>query len=114
MTSPNNSHIVQGQHQAVVTFWLNPLWSLKQFFCENCFFIGKKGTYNGSSGLTIAYLSGIENNEGKSGEIHFSQQDVTSLLLPVSMDTKFQGVDILITSQWPKSVDRYGIPLVCI
>ncbi|CAG2205549.1 CWF19-like protein 1 [Mytilus edulis] len=72
---------------------------------------GKKGTYNGSSGLTIAYLSGTESSEGKSGEINFSQQDVTSLLLPVATDTKFQGVDILITSQWPKGVDRYGIPV---
>ena len=70
--------------------------------------------YNGSSGLTIAYLSGTENKDGKSGEIHFTQQDVASLLLPVSNDTKFQGVDILITSQWPRRVDRYGIPVVSI
>ena len=76
-------------------------------------FIGKKGTYNGSSGLTIAYLSGTESSDGKSGEIHFSQQDVSSLLLPIATDNKFQGVDILITSQWPQGVDRYGIPVVC-
>lgn len=90
------------------------MWTLK-FIIKIFFWLtGNKGTYNGSSGLTIAYLSGTESSEGKSGEINFSQQDVTSLLLPVATDTKFQGVDILITSQWPKGVDRYGIPVVCI
>lgn len=79
--------------------------------CDNVTYLGKKGTYNGSSGLTIAYLSGTESSDGKSGEIHFSQQDVSSLLLPIATDNKFQGVDILITSQWPQGVDRYGIPV---
>jgi hypothetical protein len=49
-------------------------------------------------------LSGTESSDGKSGEIHFSQQDVSSLLLPIATDNKFQGIDILITSQWPHGV----------
>jgi hypothetical protein len=57
--------------------------------CDNVTYLGKKGTYNGSSGLTIAYLSGTESSDGKSGEIHFSQQDVSSLLLPIATDNKF-------------------------
>ena len=74
---------------------------------------GKKGLYTGSSGLQLAYLSGME-SEIVSDSTNFNAIDITSLTSPVVNDSKFKGVDILITSQWPKGVEKYGIALVCI
>ncbi|KAK3103656.1 hypothetical protein FSP39_020809 [Pinctada imbricata] len=69
---------------------------------------GKRGRFKGSSGLSLAYLSGVESSESKSSDTTFGDQDVSHLVLPVSTDTKFKGVDILITSQWPDGVEKYG------
>ena len=74
---------------------------------------GKKGLYTGSSGLQLAYLSGME-SDIVSDSTNFNAVDITALTSPVINDSKFKGVDILITSQWPKGVEKYGTPLVCI
>ena len=47
-----------------------------------------------------------------SDSTNFNAVDLTSLTSPVVNDTKFRGVDILITSQWPKGVEKYGTALV--
>ena len=47
-----------------------------------------------------------------SDRTNFNAVDITSLTSPVANDTKFKGVDILITSQWPKGVEKYGSALV--
>ncbi|XP_052802923.1 CWF19-like protein 1 isoform X2 [Mya arenaria] len=75
--------------------------------CENITFLGKKGIYSGSSGLQLAYLSGKE-SDIISDDTSFNAVDLSALIDPVKNDTKFKGVDILINSQWPKGVEKYG------
>ena len=59
----------------------------------------------------MAYLSGTE-SDIVSDSTNFNAVDITSLTSPVVNDTKFKGVDILITSQWPKGAEKYGTALV--
>ena len=74
--------------------------------CKHKCFSGKRGILKGSSGLQIAYLSGKENSE--SGDVHFTKDDILALSQPLLSNTKFQGIDILLTSQWPKGIEKYG------
>ena len=74
-------------------------------------FLGKKGVFTGSSGLQIAYLSGIE-DAVISDKTTFTAIDMESLRQSLLTDRKFQGVDILLTSQWPRGVDKYGTTVV--
>lgn len=68
-------------------------------------FLGKKGVYNTSGGLKIAYLSGVQNTSGTPQTYEYSKEDVLSLRdLCLKGQTNFRGVDILLTSQWPKNV----------
>ena len=91
---------------------LNDAFKFKEVFHFVPYFpTGKKGLYTGSSGLQLAYLSGIE-SDIVSDSTNFNAVDITSLTSPVVNDSKFKGVDILITSQWPKGVEKYGAPLV--
>ncbi|XP_070200579.1 CWF19-like protein 1 [Littorina saxatilis] len=75
--------------------------------CENITYLGPRGRYTASSGLQITYLSGIE-AEGEKGISTFSSQDVADLLLPVVSNSQYKGTDILLTSQWPRGVDKYA------
>ena len=81
------------------------------FYENHLLFIGKKGQYTGSSGLQLAYLSGRE-SDIISDNTHFNTIDVNSLVDPIKNDSSFKGVDILITSQWPKGVEKYATELV--
>ncbi|XP_036363456.1 CWF19-like protein 1 isoform X2 [Octopus sinensis] len=71
---------------------------------ENILYLGKQGVFTTSSGLQIAYLSGrqCDTNYG------FTVNDVDDLINSVSSSKQFKGVDILITSQWPKGVEKYA------
>jgi len=65
--------------------------------------------------LTIAYLSGIERvGDQSSGKdaTSFTATDVNDLRLSLGADGKYAGVDLLLTSEWPRGVDKYGIPVV--
>lgn len=62
--------------------------------------------YSGSSGLQIAYLSGTEN--ATCDQISFSQKDVNELIESSTRIQQFKGVDILITSQWAKGIEKYA------
>ena len=62
--------------------------------------------YTGSTGLQVAYLSGVQGLTHT--ETNFTAEDVQVLQLPLVSDSKFKGVDILLTSQWPKGVEKYG------
>lgn len=76
--------------------------------CEGVTYLGRQGKFTGSSGLQIAYLSGLENTGSKGEDCCFTANDARTLIAPVVNDTAFKGVDILITSQWPKDVEKYG------
>ncbi|CAG2164796.1 unnamed protein product [Oppiella nova] len=69
-------------------------------------YLGRKGILTGSSGLRIAYFSGNQSTDGKSGDKStFDMKDYESLLL--SHQSSSSVVDLLLTSQWPKHVFRY-------
>nr|XP_022339809.1 CWF19-like protein 1 [Crassostrea virginica] len=74
--------------------------------CENVTYLGRRGTFTGSSGLSVAYLSGRQG--ATTDPTHFSNRDVSHLLMQYQGDTKFRGVDILMTSQWPKGPSKYA------
>lgn len=71
--------------------------------------VGRKGVFSGASGLQIAYLSGTESTGGEPTPAHcFSTKDVTDLKTSLLSASKFKGVDILLTSSWPKGVEIFG------
>ncbi|BFZ05224.1 hypothetical protein BsWGS_08263 [Bradybaena similaris] len=76
--------------------------------CDGVTYLGKYGRFTGSSGLQIAYLSGVESKSGKGEDFSFTAGDASSLIAPVVNDTNFKGIDILITSQWPENVEKYA------
>ncbi|XP_071511088.1 CWF19-like protein 1 [Diadema antillarum] len=75
--------------------------------CDNLTFLGKRGIYSTASGLQIAYLSGTESS-GAGDACHFTRADIDALGLPLVSNSKFKGVDVLLTSQWPSGVTQYA------
>ncbi|KAM4747935.1 CWF19-like protein 1 [Rhinophrynus dorsalis] len=75
---------------------------------ENITYLGRKGLFTGASGLSIAYLSGIESSSEPAPAYCFTAKDVSSLKMSLTSNSKFKGVDILLTSHWPKDVWTYG------
>ena len=79
------------------------------------------GRLVGSTGLKIAYLSGIElpenlrDNKNAVADtfdkynIYISRRLVKSMINAIG-----SGTDILLTSQWPKDVTNYAISLVSV
>lgn len=85
--------------------------------CEiasNVSYLGKRGILK-SNGLRIAYVSGLEGT--KPDDYHFTEKDTTAVR-DVALKTKdeFVGVDVLLTSEWPKNVtnldERSSVPKV--
>lgn len=77
--------------------------------------LGRRGLYTGSSGLTVAYLSGIEtSSSGESGtsDTRFTAVDIDDLRQSLIGIGQFRGVDLLLTSQWPRGVDKYAVAAV--
>lgn len=67
--------------------------------------VGKRGIYNTSGGLKIAYLSGIQASGVKTKCFEFNKEDVIGLRdMCLRGQPNFRGVDVLLTSQWPKNV----------
>ncbi|XP_072327786.1 CWF19-like protein 1 isoform X2 [Scyliorhinus torazame] len=75
---------------------------------ENITYLGRKGVFIGASGLQIAYLSGTEAQHEPAPAYCCTSKDVTALKSSLTASSKFKGVDILLTSQWPKGVWQYG------
>ncbi|XP_033102373.1 CWF19-like protein 1 [Anneissia japonica] len=77
---------------------------------ENITYLGRKGVMNMMSGLQVAYLSGIEQESSGPSEAHsFAEQDINELAMPLVSNSSFKGVDILITSQWPRNVEKHAV-----
>jgi len=75
------------------------------------FYLGKKGLFIGASGLRIVYLSGSEAPSGSElcPKHCFSQDDVNALIISLNATTKqYKGLDLLLTSTWPKGVTTHG------
>ncbi|KAL0964889.1 hypothetical protein UPYG_G00273930 [Umbra pygmaea] len=75
---------------------------------DNITYLGRRGVFTGASGLQIAYVSGREGQQNPAPAHCFSPKDLTQLVEPLLSNTKFRGVDILLTSQWPRGVWQYA------
>ncbi|KAL7735607.1 hypothetical protein ACLKA6_009564 [Drosophila palustris] len=73
--------------------------------CTNLTYLGKRGVYTLSSGVKIAYLSGVEATGNIAGQHEFNKADIQALrnscLVSKNCATDYRGVDVLLTSQWP-------------
>lgn len=73
--------------------------------CQNLTYLGKRGLYAASSGLKIAYLSGVEKASTENKDIYFNEHDVISIKNScLKGQPSFRGVDILLTSPWPEDI----------
>eukprot|EP00118_Oscarella_pearsei_P012021 m.85212 g.85212 ORF g.85212 m.85212 type:complete len:354 (+) comp36434_c0_seq6:140-1201(+) len=79
--------------------------------CSNLTYLGRRGFFTLSSGLQIAYLSGIYDetiySKSERDPEHFLKED-TDYLLSRTTGTDYMGVDILLTTEWPKSVSNFA------
>ncbi|NXW10686.1 C19L1 protein, partial [Fregetta grallaria] len=75
---------------------------------ENITYLGRRGLYSGTSGLQIAYLSGTESQDEPAPAYSFSAKDVAELKTSFLSTPSFKGVDILLTSPWPRDVGAFG------
>ncbi|XP_035282640.1 CWF19-like protein 1 isoform X1 [Anguilla anguilla] len=75
---------------------------------ENITYLGRRGIFTGVSGLQIAYVSGREAQAEPAPAHCFTPKDLSALAAPLVSNSKFRGVDILLTSQWPRGVWQYG------
>ncbi|NXD02585.1 C19L1 protein, partial [Certhia familiaris] len=75
---------------------------------ENITYLGRRGVYSGCSGLQIAYLSGTEAQQQPAPAHSFSAKDVAELKTSLLSTPNFRGVDILLTSPWPRDVGTFA------
>ncbi|XP_075010117.1 CWF19-like protein 1 isoform X3 [Calonectris borealis] len=75
---------------------------------ENITYLGRRGLYSGTSGLQIAYLSGTESQDEPAPAYSFSAKDVAELKTSLLSTPSFKGVDILLTSPWPRDVGTFA------
>ncbi|TSK13549.1 CWF19-like protein 1 [Bagarius yarrelli] len=75
---------------------------------DNIIYLGRRGVFTGASGLQVAYVSGKEAQQEPAPAHCFTAKDLVSLITPLVSNSKFKGVDILLTSQWPRGVWQYG------
>ncbi|NXG17895.1 C19L1 protein, partial [Grallaria varia] len=73
---------------------------------ENITYLG--GVFSGCSGLQVAYLSGTEAQEQPAPAHSFSAKDVAELKTSLLSTPNFRGVDILLTSPWPRDVGTFA------
>ena len=69
---------------------------------------GRRGVFTGVSGLQIAYVSGREAPQEPAPAHCFTAKDLSALVAPLTSSSKFRGVDILLTSQWPRGVWHFA------
>jgi hypothetical protein len=74
--------------------------------------IGDHGIYTGASGLKIVYISGAQKKQ-PANQTGFSMEAIKAIEVQLLNSPKFAGVDILLTSQWPKGVEQHATSLVC-
>lgn len=73
--------------------------------CTDLTYLGKHGLYTSSSGLKIAYLSGVQKTADDPEECSFSESSVKAVRNSCLKGCpSFRGVDILLTSQWPEGI----------
>lgn len=79
--------------------------------CSNLTFLGNRGLYTASSGIKIAYVSGVETAKGADKtDWHFDADDMkavrNSCYTNKTISGEYRGIDILISSQWPAGIQN--------
>jgi len=76
--------------------------------CENVIYLGRQGCFTTKEGLKIAYLSGVQASDNLSAKSHnYTPSNLQNLEVSLKWDNpKFQGVDILLTCDWPKGISN--------
>ena len=72
---------------------------------------GDHGIFTGSSGLKLVYVSGKQ-KQNINQENGFSMEAITSIEVQIANSENSSGVDVLLTSQWPKGVENATAGLV--
>ena len=74
--------------------------------CENVIYFGKQGCFTTKEGLRIAYVSGVQAEDSLTAKSHnYTTDSLNSLEANLRWDNpKYTGVDILLTSDWPKGI----------
>ncbi|KAH7932374.1 hypothetical protein HPB51_029324 [Rhipicephalus microplus] len=75
---------------------------------DNVVHLGSRGIFTGASGLKIAYFCGNESKDGKPSRGEFVKKEAVEFLTPIVESTSHKGIDLFITSQWPKNVSKYA------
>uniref|UniRef100_A0A671M9Z1 CWF19-like protein 1 n=1 Tax=Sinocyclocheilus anshuiensis TaxID=1608454 RepID=A0A671M9Z1_9TELE len=103
--APIHTYILGAASQETVKYFPN---SDGCELAESITYLGRRGIFTGASGLQIAYVSGREAQHEPALSHCFTSKDITALVAPLLSNSKFRGVDILLTSQWPRGVWQYG------
>lgn len=76
--------------------------------CENVIYLGRQGCFTTNEGLRVAYLSGVQAEDPLTAKpFNYTVANVQSLESSLKWDSaQFQGVDILLTSDWPRGVSN--------
>uniref|UniRef100_W5NK96 CWF19-like protein 1 n=1 Tax=Lepisosteus oculatus TaxID=7918 RepID=W5NK96_LEPOC len=111
MKAPIHTYILGAANQETVKYFLSADGCE---LAENITYLGRRGVFTGASGLQIAYVSGTEAQHEPAPAYCFAPKDIAALLIPLVSSSKFKGVDILLTSQWPRGIWQYGnSPDIC-
>lgn len=73
----------------------------------NLTYLGKKGLLTTASGVSVAYLSGVESATA-TNMWNFDAETIDQLLVPVKVGGGYIGVDVLLTNQWPAQILKYA------
>jgi len=80
--------------------------------CENVIYLGRQGCFTTNDGLKIAYMSGVNCEDALAAkDYNYSLQNLQSLENSLGWgDARYQGVDILLTSDWSKGISNRTHP----
>lgn len=71
---------------------------------DNVTFLGRRGVYTTTSGLSVAYISGVFGDDVSNKPHCFTESDINVLQAQAGV---MNGIDILLTNQWPVQVMKF-------
>ena len=76
---------------------------------ENIIYLGRQGCFTTKEGLRIAYISGSQAQDSlEAGAHNYTVESLNSLEANLRWDSdKYLGVDILLSSDWPKGIGNF-------
>eukprot|EP01135_Chromosphaera_perkinsii_P003791 Nk52_evm37s255 gene=Nk52_evmTU37s255 len=77
--------------------------------CENIVYLGKRGIFTMSSGMTIGYLTGARDGYIGDDDVGFMLGKAADIQSSAERDPNVRGgIDILMTSEWPMGIRNEG------